>query len=51
MHKYPYAIYGHGFLCDEPMFTGVYYDVMPDHKKMVYSFPVSHDLVISDLPI
>lgn len=49
VHKYPYSIYGHGYLWDEPMFTGVYYDATPDHKKMVYSFPVSHDLVIADL--
>lgn len=49
VHKYPYGIYGHGHLWDEPMFTGVYYDITPDHRKMVYSFPVSHNLVICDL--
>lgn len=48
IHKYPYGIYGHGYLWDEPMFTGVYYDMMPDGKKMIYSFPVSHDLHIYD---
>lgn len=49
IHKYPYSIYGHGYIWDEPMFTGVYYAIMPDSKKMVYSFPVSHDLVIYDM--
>ena len=49
MHKYPYAVYGHGYLWDEPIFTGVYSDMMPGKKKMVCSFPVSHDLVIYDM--
>ena len=49
IHKYPYSVYGHGYLWDEPMFTGVYNNMMPDNKNMVYSFPVSHDLVIYDV--
>jgi hypothetical protein len=49
VHKYPYSVYGHGYLWDEPLFTGVYCNMMPDSRKMVYSFPVSHDLVIYDM--
>lgn len=49
IHKYPYSIYGHGYVWDEPLFTNVYYVMTPDNKKMVYSFPVSHDLLIDDM--
>ncbi|MBW8683887.1 DUF4221 domain-containing protein [Chitinophaga rhizophila] len=49
VHKYPYEIYGHGYIWDEPLFTAVYHEAMPDNKRIIYSFPVSHDLIISDL--
>lgn len=49
IHKYPYELYGHNYMWDEPMFTTAYYDMMPGNNRLVYSFPVSHDLFIYDL--
>lgn len=49
LNKYPYDIYGHGYVWDEPIYTNVYYHMTPDNKKMICSFPVSHDLFIYDM--
>lgn len=48
-NNYPASLYGSGYNWDGGLFTEVYYDLHPDGDKLVLSFPVSHDLYISDL--
>lgn len=46
--QYPPALYGNNiFWENEGLFTNVYSDVAPDNK-MIYSFPVSHDVFVAD---
>ncbi|SEW37187.1 DUF4221 family protein [Chitinophaga arvensicola] len=49
MHQYPAELYGKGYMWDEPVFNSPYYDLTPAADKLVYSFPVSHNLYIYDL--
>lgn len=49
LHTYPDRLYGHHYLWDDPTFTSVYFSLVPQQNKIVYSFPVSHDLYIYDL--
>lgn len=47
-HLYPKELYGDNYNWeDEAIFTTVYYDIQPEDDKMIYSFPVSHDLYIA----
>lgn len=46
--EYPDELYGHNYFWEnEGLFTNVYSDIAPDNK-MVYSFPVSHQLYLAD---
>ncbi|MFC3829546.1 MULTISPECIES: DUF4221 family protein [Niastella] len=45
---YPDSLYGHNYFWEnEGLFTNVYCDLAPNNK-MVYSFPVSHNLFVAD---
>lgn len=47
--KYPDSLYGHNYFWEnEGTFTFVYYDLIPDNK-VVYSFPVSHDIYLAGI--
>ncbi|RVT97202.1 DUF4221 domain-containing protein [Mucilaginibacter limnophilus] len=48
-HTYPIELYGGNKLWHNIPFTEVYLDYDTDNHKLVYSFPVSHNLYISDL--
>ncbi|TWF32796.1 uncharacterized protein DUF4221 [Chitinophaga polysaccharea] len=46
--QYPDELYGHNYFWEnEGLFTNVYSDIAPDHK-MVYSFPVSHQVYLAN---
>lgn len=46
-HTYPYELYGNNVNWDDPIFMQVYSALLPS-GKIVHSFPVSHDLYISE---
>lgn len=47
-HQYPPSLYGHNYFWEnEGLFTNVYCDLAPNNK-MVYSFPVSHNLFVAE---
>lgn len=48
-HGYPATLYGSEFNWDDPIYTAVYSDLHPDGNKLIYSFPVSHDLYLANL--
>ena len=48
-HTYPPLLYGHDYNWDDEMFTEVFPQLHPDGDKLIYSFPVSHDLYITGL--
>lgn len=51
MYKYPKKLYGNNYLWGDPLFTEVFYDVVIKDKgksKIIFSYPVSHDIYLSD---
>ncbi|MCB0451186.1 MAG: DUF4221 family protein, partial [Confluentibacter sp.] len=48
-NKYPKEIYGKGYNWQNPLLKEVFSDLNTNKNIMVFSFPVSHDLYISDL--
>ncbi len=48
-HSYPSELYGSNYNWDDQMFTAAFSDLHASGNKLIYSFPVSHDLYISDL--
>lgn len=48
-HKYPKELYGFGYNWQGFFSTSVYSLLHPDGNKMIYSFPVSHDLYMYSL--
>lgn len=48
-HLYPEELYGHGSNWDGALFTVVYPELHHDQNKLIYSFPVSHDLYITNI--
>lgn len=49
MHTYPKQLYGSGYNWEGGLFTEVFPELHPDGDKLIYSFPVSHDLYITGL--
>jgi hypothetical protein len=51
-HRYPRALYGNSYNWEEEgLFPTVYYDLSGKRGQIIYSFPVSHDLYLSDLAV
>ncbi len=48
-HLYPEELYGFGSNWNGGLFTEVYPELHPDGDKLIYSFPVSHDLYITEI--
>lgn len=51
MFKYPKELYGSNYFWGDPVFSQVFYDVVPTAQgksKIVFSFPVSHDIYLSE---
>jgi hypothetical protein len=48
-HSYPQQLYGFNSNWEGGLFTEVFPALHPDGNKLIYSFPVSHDLYIADL--
>ncbi len=48
-HKYPRSLFGDNINWGEGLFVEVFPQVHPDGKKIIYSFPISHDLYIADI--
>jgi hypothetical protein len=48
-HNYPEELYGFGYNWEGGLFTEVFSELHPDGNKIIYSFPVSHDLYITGL--
>lgn len=48
-HIYPRHLYGSNYNWDGRLYYEVYPEILPDQKHLVFSFPISHDLYISDL--
>ena len=49
MHIYPGQLYGSDYNWEGGLFTEVFPELHPDGEKIIYSFPVSHDLFITGL--
>lgn len=49
MHGYPYAVFGDNVNWGEGLFMEVFPALHHSNKKMVYSFPTSHDLFVADI--
>lgn len=49
VHQYPADIYDADYNWNDPYFTAVYADLDATGTKMVYSFPISHDLYVADI--
>lgn len=49
VHNYPSDLYDKQFGWDDQVFSAVFSDYNPITKKMIYSFPVSHDLFVGAL--
>src|SRR5690606_12522604 len=48
-HSYPKPLYGDNYNWGGGLNTEVFTEMHPNGKKLIYSFPVSHDLFITDL--
>lgn len=48
-HIYPKELYGFNYNWIGDLYTTVYAELHPDENKLVFSFPVSHDIYIADL--
>ncbi len=48
-HGYPKTLYGHGYNWDDQILTDVFPELHPDGDKLIYSFPVSHDVYLTKL--
>ena len=48
-HLYPEELYGSGYNWDSDFFTEVFPELHPDGDKLIYSFPVSHNLYITEI--
>lgn len=49
LHGYPKELYGEDYNWEGGLYTEVYPELHPDGDKLIYSFPVSHDLYIAEL--
>lgn len=50
-HGYPISVYGGNVNWGEGLFMEVFTSLDPSEKKIVYSFPISHNLFVADLDI
>jgi len=48
-HTYPPSLHGGDIIWGGGLFSEVFPQLHPDGKKIIYSFPVSHDLYIADI--
>ena len=48
-YSYPLTLYGSNYNWNGRLFTEVFTELHPDGDKLIFSFPVSHDLYIADL--
>lgn len=48
-HTYPRSLFGNNVNWGEGLLVQVFPQLHPNGKKMIYSFPMSHDLFIADL--
>lgn len=51
IYSYPKELYGSNYIWGDPIFTQVFYDVVPTGKgsfKIIFSYPVSHSVYLSD---
>lgn len=48
-HSYPSSLFGENVNWGEGLFKEVFPQLHPDGKKIIYSFPVSHNLYITDI--
>lgn len=48
-HTYPIDIYGNDYNWTGGLYTDVYSQIHPTMNKIIYSFPASHDLYVTDL--
>lgn len=48
-NTYPRSLYGHDYNWYSDMLTWVFSDLHPDGDKLVLSFPISHDVYISNI--
>jgi len=44
---YPSSLYGNNYNWDDEIFTKVFAEIHPNGNKLIYSFPVSHNLYIT----
>ena len=49
LHTYPLSLYGNNIVWGGALLTQVFPQLHPDEKRLIYSFPVSHDLYTADL--
>lgn len=49
IHTYPNELYGFGYNWNGGRPTTVYPELHPDGDKLIYSFPVSHDIYITNI--
>lgn len=49
IHNYPEELYGNDYNWYGDLYTKVYPALHPDGDKLIYSFPVSHDLYMMDI--
>ena len=47
-YLYPKELYGSNYNWEGRLFTEVFEDFNPENNKLIFSFPVSHDLYIAD---
>ncbi len=48
-HTYPKELYGFDYNWIGDLYTKVFVELHPDGDKLIFSFPVSHDLYIADI--
>ncbi|WP_037315971.1 DUF4221 family protein [Salegentibacter sp. Hel_I_6] len=48
-HSYPSSLFGENVNWGEGLFKEVFPELHPDGNKLIYSFPISHDLYITEL--
>ncbi len=46
---YPISLYGNNYNWDDEMFTKVFPELHPDGDKIIFSFPISHDIYVTDI--